>query len=234
MVSPRILRLDTSEDYQKAIDEAALVLGQGGLVAYPTDTSYGLACDPRLPDALDRLFDVKKRSKEIGVPLLFSDISQCEGYHEFGGLEKIITRLFWPGFLTLIVKPKDSVPDYLTGGRASIAIRVPNHDLPRGIAKKIGGPIVGTSANLTGGASPFELSTALEQLGDGVDLYIDGGPSNASNNSTIIGVEEEMEGTSSIKVYREGALSIEKLTESLRVDTEAVRFWTSRVIYAEM
>lgn len=230
----KILKLEKSEDFAVAIDDAAEVLTNGGLVVYPTDTSYGLACDPRKPDSLTRLFDVKNRNRAIGVPLLFSDVGQCEVYHDFTGLESVITRLFWPGVLTLVVSAKDTVPDYLTGGRTSIAIRVPDHAIPRGIAKKIGSPIVGTSANISGGESPFDVSIALEQLGTGVDLYIDGGPSKANHNSTIVGVDEEKEGYSSIKVYREGVLSIDRLTESLRVDTDALRFWTNRIIYADM
>ncbi len=233
-VNTEIIKLDKSGDFDIAIEKAAEILTEGGLVVYPTDTSYGLACDPRKPDALDRLFEVKKRSRDIGVPLLFSDFSQCEDFHDFGGLEQVIARLFWPGVLTLVVSAKDTVPDYLTGGRASLAIRIPDHPIPRGIAKQIGFPIVGTSANISGGPSPFEVSISLEQLGTEVDLYIDGGPSEADRNSTIVGVDEEEAGYSSIKVYREGVLSIDRLTESLRVDTDALQFWTNRIIHADM
>ncbi|MDF1539808.1 MAG: L-threonylcarbamoyladenylate synthase [Candidatus Thorarchaeota archaeon] len=233
-MNANIIRLEKPEDFDVAIEKAATVLTDGGLVVYPTDTSYGLACDPRNPDALDRLFEVKNRSRDTGVPLLFSDIGQCEEFHDFGGLERVIARLFWPGVLTLVVSAKETVPDYLTGGRSSIAIRVPDHAIPRGIAKQIQSPIVGTSANISGGSSPFEVSISIEQLGTGVDLYIDDGPSKADHNSTIVGVDEEEAGYSSIKVYREGALSIDRLTESLRVDTDALQFWTSRIIYADM
>ena len=96
-------------------------------------------------------------------------------------------------------------------------------------------PIVGTSANLSGRESPFEVSVAIEQLGDEVDLYIDGGPSSANANSTIVGVEGT--GTDeplNIKVYREGSLSVENITDSLRIDSDALRFWTNRIIYPDM
>ncbi len=233
-LNARIHRLEKEEDFEIAMDAAAEILEEGGLVVYPTDTSYGLACDPRNSDAIEKLFEVKNRSRDSGVPLLFSDIQQCEEYHEFASLERVLTRLFWPGVLTLIVTAKVSVPSLITGGRTTVAIRVPNNPIPRGIARKIGSPIVGTSANLAGGPTPFDMSTALEQLGDKVELYIDDGPSKADNSSTIIGVDEEEGGYSSIKVFREGALSIQMLIESLRVDTDAVRFWTSRIVRAEM
>jgi len=233
-VTARILRPKSEEEIKNAISEAVEVLLAGGLVVYPTDTSYGLTCDPRNQEAFEKLFDVKKRSRSIGLPLLFTDSKQCEAYHEFRGLELAIIRLFWPGVLTLIVSTKEEVPEYLTGGRGSLAIRVPNHDIPRGLAKQLDTPIAGTSANLSGGPSPFEVQIAFDQLGDDVDLYIDTGPSNRDNNSTIVGVDEETDGFSSVKVYREGALSIEKLTESLQFDSDALRFWTNRIVYADM
>lgn len=233
-LTARVIRPTNEEEIKSAIAEAVEVLLAGGLVVYPTDTSYGVTCDPRNRDAFEKLFDVKQRSRSIGLPLLFADTKQCEEYHEFRGLEFAVTRLFWPGVLTLIVSVKEGVPEYLTGNRNSLAIRVPNHDIPRSIAKEMDTPIAGTSANISGGPSPFDVSVALEQLGDDINLYIDGGPSSLNNNSTIVGVDEEPDGFSSVKIYREGALTIEKLTESLQFDSDALRFWTNRIVYADM
>jgi tRNA A37 threonylcarbamoyladenosine synthetase subunit TsaC/SUA5/YrdC len=112
---------------------------------------------------------------------------------------------------------------------------VPNHIIPRGIAQKIGGPIVGTSANRTAGPSPFDVTVALDQLGDEVDLYIDGGPSSSTANSTIIGVERiGDEEPLNIKVYREGQLTINELSESLKVDSDALTYWSTRFVYTDM
>ena len=223
------------ENCDHIIDRAAEVVRSGGVIAYPTDTSYGLGCDPRIPEALDRLVAIKRRDRKLGVPLLFSDFNQCEMYHDFGSLEKIIVRLFWPGALTIVVEARPEIPEHIRAGRTSVAIRVPDHIIPRGIANKIGGPIVGTSANRTGGPSPFDVSVAMEQLGQEVDLYIDGGASSVSNNSTIIGVEDAGEGEIlNIKVFREGQISISKLEEVLNVDSDALRFWTSRIIFPDM
>ena len=234
-MTSRILTVKDEESCDPVIKEAVRVIQDGGLVVYPTDTSYGIACDPMQEQALERLIAAKKRDKGVGVPLLFSDIRQCERYHDFGSLERVLARLFWPGALTLIVTVKDTIPAYITGNKSSAAIRVPNHFIPRRIAKELGLPIVGTSANLSGRESPFTVSTAREQLGDDVDLYIDGGPSSVRANSTILGVEETgTEGPLNIKVYREGSLSVERITDSLRVDSDALRFWTNRVIYPKM
>ncbi|MHA1576055.1 MAG: L-threonylcarbamoyladenylate synthase [Candidatus Thorarchaeota archaeon] len=233
-MTAKTIVLQETGDYSKIIIEAAEILLSGNLVVYPTDTSYGLACDARQMDALEKLVAAKKRSPNLGVPLLFSDKNQISDFHDFRELEIVIGRLFWPGPLTLVVPTKESVPSILTGGRDSVAIRIPNHVIPRGIANELGYPIVGTSANLSGGPSPFDISTAQEQLGDKVDLYIDGGPSSSRSNSTIVSVVEDEKGTSSIKVYREGELSIDEIKERLRVDTDAQRFWTSRIVHADM
>ena len=235
-LSAEIMRIEDVERCDNVIERAAEVIAAGGIVAYPTDTSYGLGCDPRNRDALERLTAVKRRDRRLGFPLLFADEIQCELYHDFQELERVIANVFWPGALTMIVKPRPDVPAHITAGRSSIAIRVPDHIVPRGIARKIGGPIVGTSANRSGGPSPFNLSVALEQLGDEVDLYIDGGPALVQDNSTIIGVEAaEVEGAPlNIKIFREGALPISQIEANLKVDSDAMRFWSAQIIDADM
>ena len=235
-LSAEIMRIEDIERCDNVIERAAEVIAAGGIVVYPTDTSYGLGCDPRNRDSLERLIAVKRRDRRLGFPLLFADETQCELYHDFQNLERVIAKIFWPGGLTLIVEPRPDVPVHITAGRSTIAIRVPDHMVPRGMARKIGGPIVGTSANRSGGPSPFNLSVALEQLGDEVDLYIDGGPAEVKDNSTIIGVEEpETEGNPlNIKVYREGSLPITEIEANLKVDSDAMRFWSTRIIDADM
>jgi L-threonylcarbamoyladenylate synthase len=235
-LSAEIMKIEDAEKCDNVIERAAEVIAAGGIVVYPTDTSYGLGCDPRNRDSLERLIAVKRRDRRLGFPLLFSDDTQCELYHDFQDLERVIAKVFWPGALTLIVKPRPDIPAHITAGRSTIAIRVPDHIIPRGVARKIGSPIVGTSANRSGGPSPFNLSVALEQLGDEVDLYIDGGHTQVKDNSTIIGVEEaETEGDPlNIKVYREGLLPITEIETNLKVDSDAMKFWSTRIIEADM
>jgi tRNA threonylcarbamoyl adenosine modification protein (Sua5/YciO/YrdC/YwlC family) len=235
-LTAEIMTVEDVNDCDNVLDRAAEVILSGGVVVYPTDTSYGLGCDPRNPDALDRLLAIKRRDRRVGVPLLFADSQQCESYHDFCDLEKIIVKTFWPGSLTLIVSPRPEVPNHITAGRGSVAIRVPDHLVPRGVARRVDGPITGTSANRSGGPSPFDLSVAMEQLGDEVDLYIDAGASSLRNNSTIIGVQdcEEPGGTANIKIYREGQWKVDDISRMLKGDSEAMRFWTSRIIDADM
>ncbi len=235
-MTAEIMTIDDISNCGNVLDRAAEIISSGGIVVYPTDTSYGLACDPRNSDALERLLAIKRKDKRVGVPLLFADLLQCESYHEFDGLEKIIAKIFWPGALTLIVQPRPEVPSHITAGRGSVAIRIPDHIVPRGIARRIDGPIVGTSANRTGGPSPFDLSVAMEQLGNEVDLYIDGGASSLRYNSTIIGVQEPEDDcdTVNIKIYREGRWTVEDVSNMMKVDSDAMRFWTTRIIDADM
>ncbi|MGQ4911219.1 MAG: L-threonylcarbamoyladenylate synthase [Candidatus Thorarchaeota archaeon] len=234
-MTAEIMHIDDLTACEDVIERAAEVITSGGLVVYPTDTSYGVGCDARDSAAMDRLIAVKRRDPSNGLPLLFSDLSQCQEYHEFDSLELVLARLFWPGALTLVVSPKSDLPYHIKGDRESIATRVPDHVVPRGISQRIGGPIIGTSANKSGGPSPFDMSAALDQLKDEVDLYIDGGPSQSSQNSTIIGVERaDDDGFMNIKVYREGALSLDDISKALRIDTEGTRLWSTRLIYADM
>jgi len=234
-LTAEIMTVD-DKNVENVLDRAAEVVLSGGVIVYPTDTSYGLGCDPRDPDALDRLLAIKRRDRRVGVPLLFADTTQCESYHDFCDLERILVRTFWPGSLTLIVSPKPEVPSHITAGRGSVAIRVPDHPVPRGIARRVDGPITGTSANRSGGPSPFDLSVAMEQLGDEVDLYIDAGVSALRHNSTIIGVQEceDDSDTLNIKIYREGQWTVDEISRMLKGDSEAMRFWTSRIIDADM
>ncbi len=94
------MRIEDLDKCDTIIERAVEIVKSGGVIVYPTDTSYGLGCDPRKPEALARLMAVKRRDIGVGVPLLFNDLGQSEMYHDFGGLEKVIARLFWPGALS--------------------------------------------------------------------------------------------------------------------------------------
>ncbi len=230
-LSSKVVTYSEGGDLTPILDEAVQVLERGGLVVYPTDTSYGIGCDPGIDAAVDRLIQVKHRDPLMGLPLLFHDLEQCKEYHDFYGLELALARLFWPGALTMIVCPSREVSPRIRGRHESIAIRVPDHVIPRGMARRIGAPIVGTSANISGGPTPFDVDSARLQLGDEVDLYIDGGRSSATANSTIVRVDGNT--PASIRVYREGAISIENLTRVLRSDAAAMELWTARIIHHE-
>ena len=171
------------------IEEGVRVLRSGGVVAYPTDTVYGLGADISSPAAVQRIIDLKGRPVGMGLPLLLAETSELAIVA--GGISKAIWSLaqhFWPGSLTLVVPRNAMVSDLVTGGRDTVAVRVPDHPLPRELARGLGRPITGTSANLSGQPSAVTSEEARRQLGEHVDLVIDGGPARGQIESSILDV----------------------------------------------
>ena len=193
-------------------DDAVRVLRNGGVAAIPTDTVYGLAAvfDDAL--AVDRVFRIKSRPSGLAVPLLLDDASSVERYvsdvpESFWALAKT----FWPGPLTIVLRKSHLVSDKLTAGRDTVGLRVPNHRLPRYISKSLEKAITGTSANLSGSPS---LTTAQEveaQLGDAVDLVIDGGAARGTTASTVVDLSGDTP-----TILREGSITIEDIEKAIR------------------
>lgn len=195
--------MDIEEQVKKGID----ILRQGGLVAFPTDTVYGLGACYNLSQAVGRVYAVKNRPRNMPLPLLLADISQIAGIAE--SIPPVAWQLighFFPGALTIVLPRSSLVPDFVTAGGATVAIRIPAHPVPVALAKGLGSPIVGTSANLSGKPSPLTAEEVYAQLGDKVDLIIDGGRCPGGKESTIIDVTGEIP-----VVRREGAIPIAEL-----------------------
>jgi L-threonylcarbamoyladenylate synthase len=160
---------------------------EGKLVAYPTDTLYGLGADPRQPAALEHLFRAKNRAAEESIPLVAGSREQVEAY--VGHLSPVGHRLaeaFWPGPLTLVIAAHPTLPVRLLGRRKSVAVRVPDHAVARGLAAGLGHPVTATSANRSGAASPTTAAEAIEALGPELALVLDGGATDSGTPSTIV------------------------------------------------
>ena len=157
------------------IETALSVLRRGGLVAYPTDTVYGLGADATNPEAVRRIFAAKHRPPDLPLPLLVADLAMLRRVAP-GAQEVDLDRLspFIPGALTIVAKAADWVAPEVTGGSPAVAVRVPDHELCCSLCAALGGPIVGTSANLSGEPSPRTADEVKRQLGDSVDYVIDG------------------------------------------------------------
>lgn len=171
---------------------AIAVLREGGVVVFPTDTVYGLGC--RIDDerAVRRIYAIKGRPPSDPVPVLLAEAAQLEEYAR--GLTPAARRLvarYWPGALTLIVRRSDRIPASVAGGGDTVALRVPGHPLPRALVRALGVPIVGTSANTHGMPAPATAMHAVYDLGDRVDLVIDGGPAPLGRESTVLDVTED-------------------------------------------
>ena len=198
-----------NEQVEKAIE----TLKRGGLVAFPTDTVYGLGASALDEEAVARVFEAKERPRHLALPLLLAHISQIASVAQ--GVPEIAWRLaerFLPGGLTLVLFKSPSIPDVVTGGGHKIAVRVPNHPVPIALIEGIGAPITGTSANLSGSPSPVTAEEVHRQMGDRVDLIIDGGRCPGGVDSTVLDLTTETP-----TILRQGALSAEEIESVCRI-----------------
>lgn len=167
--------LSASLSPDKQTKQAVEVLRRGGVVAFPTDTVYGLGVSSILEPALRRIYQVKRRPFNMALPLLLADVSDME--KAASDVPQIAWRLancFLPGGLTLVLRKAAWVSPIITAGGYTVAVRVPNHPIPRALARGLGVPIVGTSANITGQPSPLDAEGVRSQLGSEIDLIIEG------------------------------------------------------------
>jgi len=170
----------------KNIQVASQTVKQGGLVVYPTDTLYGLGCDPFNVEAVKRVFEVKGEKRKKPLPILASDIHWVkEIAHLSKEAEKVAERL-WPGPLTIVVLKKPALPSIVTCNTDSVGVRVPKHDSALQLIRLSGGLLVGTSANKTGEKPPKTAQEAAQQVGEEVDVILDGGPVPLGVSSSVV------------------------------------------------
>jgi len=189
-MTPRILKINPREPSENAIEEAVKILEEGGIIVYPTDTVYGLGADPYNAEAVERIHIVKRRRGKP-LPLLLSKPEIAGYYGEIGKKARRLITEFWPGQLTIIVALKAELPRNITMGTGKIALRVPDCAVARVLAEKLGGAIIGTSANVSGAPSPRTAEEAVAQLDGKVDLVLDGGITRYKISSTIIDLTVE-------------------------------------------
>ena len=193
--------------------EAIAVLRRGGVVAFPTDTLYGLGADALNTRAVERLFSIKARPRDMALPLLLADVEDISSVAiDIPDEAWLLAKRFLPGPLTLLLYKARHIPDIVTAGSPKVAVRVPDHPVPRALAKGLGRPITGTSANLSGSPGATIASQVREQLGSAVELIIDGGPTPGDTPSTVVDVTEE-----GLRVVREGVISGHDLEEACGV-----------------
>jgi L-threonylcarbamoyladenylate synthase len=186
---------------------AAILLREGGVVAYPTDTIYGLGAVVFNRSAISTLFVVKGRPRDQGLPVLIASETQLrELAAEVPDDALALAKAFWPGALTLVMKRHPNLPTSVTGGADTVAVRLPDHPCPETLISACGAPIAGTSANRHGGGDPTTAQEVQRQLGNRVSLVLDGGPSPKSVPSTILDMT-----VSPPRVLRVGALSLDEL-----------------------
>ncbi|HEX9215667.1 MAG TPA: L-threonylcarbamoyladenylate synthase [Gemmatimonadales bacterium] len=174
------------------IREAVAVLKRGGLVAFPTETVYGLGADASNPSAVVRIYRVKGRPASHPVIVHIGDAGRLECWaREVPNDARKLAARFWPGPLTLVLKRALGVGDYLTGGEDTIGLRMPNHPVALELLRQFGGGIAAPSANKFGRISPTTAEHVSGDLGDEVDLILDGGPCEIGIESTIIDLSRD-------------------------------------------
>ncbi|MFL5777753.1 MAG: L-threonylcarbamoyladenylate synthase [Chloroflexota bacterium] len=188
------------------------VLRSGGLVGLPTDTVYGIAVALDTPGGIERLFAAKARPPEKGIILLLADIQQAASIGILGPSASALAEAFWPGGLSLVVgqHPGARLPSSLTGGAATIGLRVPAHPAPRALAAAVG-PLPTTSANRSGEPEAPDAAGVVAALGSAVDLVVDGGPSKGGPASTVVDCTGEP-----ASILRAGAVPRDALVLVLR------------------
>lgn len=194
-----------------AIDRAARALTAGELVIVPTDTVYGVSAALSFPSAVEAIYRAKGRPAEKPIALLVDRIEDVEVVAaEIPEAARTLMARFWPGGLTLILPRKPSVPSIVAAGGPTVAVRMPDHPVPRALIRRLGEPLPTTSANRSGLPSPTDARQAASELGDRVAIVLDAGPAPGGVESTVVDPTTEP-----VVVYREGAISIRQLEEVL-------------------
>jgi len=189
---------------ESSIDEAAVIIRKGGVVAFPTETYYGLAVDPYNESALQRLCSLKQRQSGKAILVLIED---------FNGIESVVAAVpdefmpliekYWPGPLTLVFPAKKSLSPFLTAHSGTVGVRVSSHPVAQALVRKMGKPITATSANLSGNM-PAESAREVKKIfGTGIDYIIDGGETTGGSCSTLVALRDKR-----LTVLRDGKIDL--------------------------
>jgi L-threonylcarbamoyladenylate synthase len=198
----------TTAPTQEAIERAVRILRGGGLVAMPTETVYGLAADAANPEAIARLYEAKGRPRFNPLIAHVGSLEQARAIARLGSAGEALGARFWPGPLTLVAPVVAGTPvcDLARAGLETVAVRIPDHPVALALLAAFGGPLAAPSANPSGRISPTEAEHVVRDLGDRVDLVLDGGRCARGIESTIVDVSGE-----AVALLRPGALASEEI-----------------------
>jgi len=213
------LLIDPVVPSPRVIARAASLLREGSLVAFPTDTLYALGADASNGGAVERVFAAKGRARHRPIPLLVADLAMAT--RTVGALSEPAAQLasrYWPGALTLLLPAPAALPRWLTAGTGRIGLRIPDSPIALALIRRVGGPITGTSANRSAGPEPRDAGEVLRQLGDLVDIVLDGGAIRRGTASTVVDVT-----VTPPAVVREGRITKAAIFKLLGLQTPPAR-----------
>lgn len=202
---------------KEGIDKAVNVLEMGGIIAYPTETFYGLGVKFDIFDSLKRLYELKNRPREKAMPViigdrgLLSEIVPERWLKDMAPAAGLLMERFWPGPLTLLLPAKEGISEYLSADTGKIAVRIPGESFALHLAKKAGFPLTATSANLSGMPPAENSYSVIKYFDESIDLLIDGGQTPGGLPSTIVDVSH-----GGIEIVREGAIGKDEIESYLK------------------
>jgi L-threonylcarbamoyladenylate synthase len=206
-VQTPIIQIDPIQPEPEKIARAAATITRGGVIAYPTETVYGLGASIWEPAAIDRIYRIKGRDLKKALIVIIPSLRKLTGLVvEIPARAQELMHAFWPGPLTLVFKAAAGVPVAVCGQGVTIAIRIPANQICLDLLNRCDCPLTSTSANLAGTPTPADATTVAQQLGAKLDLIIDGGPSSKGIPSTVLDVT-----TAQPRLIRAGLIPLETL-----------------------
>ncbi|MCL4437226.1 MAG: L-threonylcarbamoyladenylate synthase [Thaumarchaeota archaeon] len=197
--------------YTDDLTEAADIVKKGGVVIYPTDTLYGIGCNPYNEEAIEKVVRLKRRGAQP-LPVLCSDIGRAETLVHLGETGRQLANRFWPGGLTIVAKAIDkNLPSRLTGSSGTLGVRVPDHQGALKLISLCGGCLIGTSANISGEPALETPEEILEVFDEKFDALIYGGEKSLGTPSSVVDVVD-----GNLRIVREGLVPSERILQSIR------------------
>lgn len=208
-----LVKISSNQPEAKLVSYAAERLRQGQVLGMPTDTFYGLAADPVNLRAVERIYEIKSRSRHKPLSLLVESVDQAvdlsrnvpQVFHE-------LARKYWPGPLTMIVKASSRLPLKVTANTGNVALRVPAAAIPVAIIREIGFPVTATSANLLGSAECTTAECVRDQMGERLSMIVNGGPTQRDVPTSIVDLSGN---PTQWQIIREGAIPAEEISQIL-------------------
>lgn len=200
-------------DWKNNVDESELnkikeILDNDGVIIFPTDTVYGIACNCFSEKAIKKVFDIKKRPENKPINVLSNNLDKIKLVsRNINEKEEFLINKYMPGALTIILDKNEKVSDILTAGLDTIGVRIPKNNISLRILENVSYPLATTSANISGDSAGIKITDFLKEFDGGVDAIIDGGETDLKVASTIVRVESD----NKLKIIREGTLKIKEM-----------------------